>query len=172
MVNDGYLFFLNCFWWTRGPFLVFILLCCSSEDSLQWSTIPDGSPSKDWQSTVGWGVCRIRTGHCRFTVCCRYQWATTTGWWISWHCFKAIKMDFSVCRTSEVQLMSWLFWLSWRWTEHTLNFHFTFETVYRHLCNVPPSVGNPAVQRLTRLGVPFENTTSGYQTERAEGGTN
>ncbi len=61
-------FFLNCFWWTRGPFFVFILLCRPSEDSLQWSTIPDGSPAKDWQSTVGWGDCRIQTRDCRFTV--------------------------------------------------------------------------------------------------------
>ncbi len=52
-----YVFFLNCFWWTWGPFFVFILLCRPSEDSLQWSTIPDGSPSKDWQSTVGWRDC-------------------------------------------------------------------------------------------------------------------
>jgi hypothetical protein len=49
------------FWWTRGPFIVFILPCRPSEDSLQWSTIPDGSPSKDCQSTVGWGDCWIRT---------------------------------------------------------------------------------------------------------------
>ncbi len=66
-----FFFSLNCFWWTRGPFFVFFLLC------RQWSTIPDGSPSKDWQSTVGWGDCRIRTRDCRSTVWCRYQWATT-----------------------------------------------------------------------------------------------
>jgi hypothetical protein len=28
-----------------------------SEDSLQGSAIPDGSPSKDWQSTIGCGDC-------------------------------------------------------------------------------------------------------------------
>jgi hypothetical protein len=66
-----------CFWWTRGTFFVFILLCRPSEDSLQWSTIPNGSPSEDWQSTVGWGDCRIQTRDCRFTVWCCYQWATT-----------------------------------------------------------------------------------------------
>ncbi len=55
-------FFLNCFWWTRGPFFVFILLYRPSEDSLQRSTISDGSPSEDWQSTVGWGDCQIWTG--------------------------------------------------------------------------------------------------------------
>ncbi len=70
-------FFLNYFWWTVGPIFVFILLSCHSEGSLQWSTIPDGSPSKDWQSAVGWGDCRIWTRDCRFTVLCRCQWATT-----------------------------------------------------------------------------------------------
>jgi hypothetical protein len=69
-------FFLNCFWWTRAPFFVFIPLCHPSENSLQWSTIPDDSPSKDRQSTVGWG-----TRDCRFTVWCRYQWATTAPKW-------------------------------------------------------------------------------------------
>ncbi len=39
--------------------IVYILLCRPSEDSLQGSAIPDGSPSKDWQSTVGWGDCWI-----------------------------------------------------------------------------------------------------------------
>jgi hypothetical protein len=34
-----------------------ILLCRPSEDSLQQSAIRDDSPSKDWQSTVGWGDC-------------------------------------------------------------------------------------------------------------------
>ncbi len=63
-----------------GPgtlFFVSILLCRPSEDSLLWSTIPDGSSSKDWQSIVGWGDCRIRTRDRRFTVWCRYQLATT-----------------------------------------------------------------------------------------------
>jgi hypothetical protein len=69
-------FFLNCFGWTKGPFFVFILLCHPSEDSLQWSTTQDGSPSKDRQSTVGWGDCQIRTRDRRFTVWCRYRWAT------------------------------------------------------------------------------------------------
>ncbi len=76
-VRRIYLFFLNCFWWTKGPFFVFILLCRPSEDSLQWSTIPDGSLSKDWPSTVGWGDCRFWTWDCRFTVWCHYQWAST-----------------------------------------------------------------------------------------------
>ncbi len=59
----GYTFFLNCFfWWTRGPFFVFtVFLCRPSEDSLRRSTIPDGSPSKDWQSTVLWGILCIVT---------------------------------------------------------------------------------------------------------------
>jgi hypothetical protein len=39
--------------------IVYILLCHPSEDSLQESAIPDGSPSQDWQSTVGWGDCWI-----------------------------------------------------------------------------------------------------------------
>jgi hypothetical protein len=34
--------------------IVYILLYRPSEDSPQGSAIPDGSPSKDWQSTVGW----------------------------------------------------------------------------------------------------------------------
>jgi hypothetical protein len=38
-----------------GGTKVLILLCRLSEDSLQRSTIPDGSPPKDWKSTVGWG---------------------------------------------------------------------------------------------------------------------
>jgi hypothetical protein len=37
------------------------LLFRPSEDSLQQSAILDGSPSKDWQSTVTWGDCWIRT---------------------------------------------------------------------------------------------------------------
>jgi hypothetical protein len=40
-------------------------------------TIPEGNPSKDWQSNVGCGYCQIRTRNCRFTIWCRYQWATT-----------------------------------------------------------------------------------------------
>ncbi len=54
--------------WTLFPFfpvvfggtevlLVTILLCHPSEVSLQRGVIPDGSPSKNWQSTVGWGEC-------------------------------------------------------------------------------------------------------------------
>jgi hypothetical protein len=39
--------------------MVYILLRRPSEDSLQQSAIPDGSPSKDWQSIVGWGACWI-----------------------------------------------------------------------------------------------------------------
>jgi hypothetical protein len=35
----------------EAPFL-FILLCHPSEDSLQWSTIPDGSPSKDCEEEI------------------------------------------------------------------------------------------------------------------------
>jgi hypothetical protein len=49
-------FSLNVFAGTEVP-IVFILLCCPSEDSPQGSAIPDGSPSKDWQSTEGWGDC-------------------------------------------------------------------------------------------------------------------
>jgi multisubunit Na+/H+ antiporter MnhE subunit len=41
------LFFFNCLWRTEVP-IVYILLCHPSEDSLQRSAIPDGSPSKDW----------------------------------------------------------------------------------------------------------------------------
>jgi hypothetical protein len=60
-------FFFNCFWWTRSP-----------EDSQQWSTIPDNRPWKDWQSTVGWGLCQIRTRDCRFIAWCCLHQATTT----------------------------------------------------------------------------------------------
>ncbi len=57
--------------------IIYILLCSPSEDSLQESVVPDGSPSKDWQSTVGWGDCWILTQDCSFTIWCHYQWATT-----------------------------------------------------------------------------------------------
>ncbi len=57
--------------------IVSILLYRPSEDSLQGSAIPDGSPSKDWQSTVGWGDCWIQTQDCSVSIWCRYQWATT-----------------------------------------------------------------------------------------------
>jgi hypothetical protein len=33
-------------------------------------SIPDGSPSKGWHSTVGWGDCEIRTQDWSFTVWC------------------------------------------------------------------------------------------------------
>ncbi len=56
------LFFLYCFWWTRVPFFVFILLCHPSEDSLQWSTIPDGSPSKDRQSALAGEIAGFEPG--------------------------------------------------------------------------------------------------------------
>ncbi len=65
-------FSLIVFAGTQGP-IVNILLCRRSEDSLQGSAIPDGSPSKDWQSTVGWGDGWIRTHDCSFTIWCRYQ---------------------------------------------------------------------------------------------------
>ncbi len=78
-------FFSLLFLVEQRPLFVFILLCRPSEDSLQWSTIPEGSPSKGWQSTVGWGDCRIRTRDCRFTVWCQYQWATTAPL-MSHHC--------------------------------------------------------------------------------------
>jgi hypothetical protein len=71
-------FFLNCFWWTEVPIVFHIFLCRPSEDSLQQSAIPDGSQSKDWQSTVVWGDYWIRTQDCIFTIWCRYQWTTTT----------------------------------------------------------------------------------------------
>jgi hypothetical protein len=53
--------------------IVYIHLCRPSEDSLQQSAIPDGSPSQDWQSTVGWGDCWIPTKDCSFTIWSRYQ---------------------------------------------------------------------------------------------------
>ncbi len=56
----GIFFFFNFFGGTEVP-IVHILLCRHSEDSLQGSAFPDGSPSKDWQSTVGWGDCWIQT---------------------------------------------------------------------------------------------------------------
>jgi hypothetical protein len=54
------IFSLNVFGGTEVP-IVYILLCHPSEDSLQQSATSDGSPSKAWQSTVGWGDCWIRT---------------------------------------------------------------------------------------------------------------
>jgi hypothetical protein len=45
-------FSLIVFGGTEVP-MFYILLCRPSEDSLQGSAIPDGRPSKDWQSTVG-----------------------------------------------------------------------------------------------------------------------
>jgi hypothetical protein len=49
-------FGLDCYFfiflWSRSPF-TFILLCPRSEDSQQQNTIPDDSPSKDWQSKAG-----------------------------------------------------------------------------------------------------------------------
>jgi hypothetical protein len=47
-------FSLIVFGGTEVP-IVYILLCRPSENSLQGSAILDGSPSQDWQSTVGWG---------------------------------------------------------------------------------------------------------------------
>ncbi len=76
-VNLKKKFFLNCFWWNTSPYYFTFFLCRPSEESLQRSAIPDGSPSQDWQSTVGWGDCWIWTQDCSFTIWCRYQWATT-----------------------------------------------------------------------------------------------
>jgi hypothetical protein len=61
-------FFLNCSW-TQGPFFVFILLCRPSEESLQWGTIPDDSPSKDWQPTLGWEIARFEPGTAGLESC-------------------------------------------------------------------------------------------------------
>ncbi len=69
-------FFLIVFNGTK-VLIVYILLCRPSEDSLLLSAIPVGSPSKDWQSSVGWGDCWIQTQDCIFTIWCRYQQATT-----------------------------------------------------------------------------------------------
>ncbi len=69
----SYVFFsLDVFGGKEVP-TVYILLCRPSEDSLQQSAIPDGSLSKDRQSTVGWGDCCIWS----FTIWCYYLWATT-----------------------------------------------------------------------------------------------
>jgi hypothetical protein len=65
--HNIFFFSLIVFGGTKVP-IVFILLCRRSEDSLQGSAMPDGSPSKDWQSTVGWGDCWIRTQDCSFTI--------------------------------------------------------------------------------------------------------
>jgi hypothetical protein len=75
-------FSLNCFWWNSSPYCFYILLCRPSEDSLQGSDIPDGSQSKDWQSTVGWGDCWIWTQDCSFIIWCRYQWSITAPMWV------------------------------------------------------------------------------------------
>jgi hypothetical protein len=69
-------FSLIVFSGTEVP-IVYILLCRPSEDSLQGNAIQDGSRSKDWQSTVGWGDSWIRTQDCSFTIWCHYQWTTT-----------------------------------------------------------------------------------------------
>ncbi len=67
------MFFSNVLWGTRSPFLIVIfLLCRSPGDSLQWKTIPDGSPSEDWQSTVGRGDVRFEPG----TACLQSGFAT------------------------------------------------------------------------------------------------
>ncbi len=70
-------FFPCCYWWTRSPFCIWSYLPPIRVQPVGWGTIPDGSPSKDWQSTVGWGDCRIQTQVCRFTVWCHDQWTTT-----------------------------------------------------------------------------------------------
>ncbi len=66
--------FFSFFCELEAPFFVVIQLCRPSKDSLQWSTIPDGSPSKNWQPTVCWGDHQIRTRDFRFTVwyCCHH----------------------------------------------------------------------------------------------------
>jgi hypothetical protein len=77
MVQIFFFFFsLIVFGGTEVP-IVYILVCRLSENSQQGSAIPDGSPSKDWQSNVGWGDCWIKTQYCSFTIWCCYQCATT-----------------------------------------------------------------------------------------------
>jgi hypothetical protein len=48
------------FWWARSPFCLYSPLPpLRGQPSVKLLYIPDGSPSTDWQSTVGLGVCRI-----------------------------------------------------------------------------------------------------------------
>ncbi len=54
-------FFLYLLLVDQKPFVVFVLFCRPSKNSLQLSTVPDGSPTKDRRSSVGWGDCQIRT---------------------------------------------------------------------------------------------------------------
>ncbi len=71
-------FFLSCLWWNRSPYCLYSPMPpLRGQPTVQWSAIPDGSPSKDWQSTVGWGDYWIWTQDCSFTIWCHYQWATT-----------------------------------------------------------------------------------------------
>jgi hypothetical protein len=77
-------FSLYCFGGTEA-LIVFLYLCCPLEDSLQWKTIPDGSPSKDWQSTVGWGDYWIPSQDCSFNMWYPYQLVTTAPL-VSHHC--------------------------------------------------------------------------------------
>jgi hypothetical protein len=74
------LFFLYCFWWTRSPFLYLLSSAFPQRTAytVQWSSIPEGSTSKDGQSTVEWRDCQLRTQDYKFTVWCYYQSATST----------------------------------------------------------------------------------------------
>ncbi len=68
-INELFWFFtFIVFGGSEVPIVFYTLLCCPSEESLQGSAIPDGSPSKDWQSTVGWGDCWIRIQDCSSTI--------------------------------------------------------------------------------------------------------
>jgi hypothetical protein len=66
--TKNWFFSLIVFGRTKVAIVFYILLCLPS----------DGSASQDWQSTVGWGDCWIRTQDCSFTIWCYYHWATTT----------------------------------------------------------------------------------------------
>jgi hypothetical protein len=60
-LHDGR-FFFSIVLGGKCAFFVYILLCRPSEDSLQLSTISDGSQSEDWLSTVGWEIARFEPG--------------------------------------------------------------------------------------------------------------
>jgi hypothetical protein len=73
LIESGDLYFSFIVFDGLEVLFVYDLLFRPQRTAYSEVTIPDGNPSKDWQSTVGWGVCWIRTQDCRFTVWHRYQ---------------------------------------------------------------------------------------------------
>ncbi len=76
MRSGVHTFFLLLFLVDQKSFLYIFSSAAPQRTAFSEVTIPDGSPSRKWQSTVGWGDCQIRTQDSRFSVWWRYQWAT------------------------------------------------------------------------------------------------